>query len=135
MLWKEERTMTRKELEEYIETAYNTEPEHPWAPETDHTVFRRADSRKWFALVMEIPRSKLGIEGAGKICIVNLKCDRMMLGSFLLEDGIFPAWHMNKSHWLSADVSGNDERLKLLIDLSFELTAGKAGKTKEKNQK
>lgn len=117
--------MTRTQLEEYIQENYNTRPEHPWAPDSDHTVFRRADSRKWFAVVMEIPEAKLGIEGDGNICIVNLKCDPVMLGSFLREEGIYPAWHMNKTHWLSAAVDGDEERLRLLLDISYELTARK----------
>ncbi len=115
--------MNRQQLEEYITLNYNTQPEHPWAPETDHTVFRHAAGRKWFAVVMEIPKIKLGIKGEGNICIVNLKCDPMMLGSFLCEEGIYPAWHMNKTHWISVAAENVDaERLELLLDISYDLT-------------
>jgi len=117
--------MTREQLEAYIQENYNSDPEHPWAPESDHTVFRHTNNRKWFAVVMEISKSKLGIKEDGMICIVNLKCDPMMLGSFLCEEGIFPAWHMSKNHWLSAAAENDDERLKFLINESFNLTARK----------
>ncbi len=128
--------MTRSQLEEYIAETFNAEPEHPWAPDTDHTVFRHRDNRKWFAVVMEIPRGRLGLDGEGGICIVNLKCDPVMIGSLLCEDGMYPAWHMNKSHWISAaaDDCPDDERLKFLIDLSFDLTAEKQKRTKRKEQ-
>lgn len=117
--------MNRQQLESYIEEAYNANAEHPWAPESDHTVFRHRSNRKWFAVVMEIPKAKLGIGERGSMCIVNLKCDPLMVGSFLCEAGVFPAYHMNKTHWLSvAPNSGIDsDKLKLLIDISFELTA------------
>lgn len=122
--------MTRKQLEAYIQETYNAAPEHPWALDTMHTVFRHANNRKWFAVVMEVPKAKLGIEGEGTICIVNLKCDPMMIGSFLREEGIFPAWHMSKTHWISAAVEekGDDERLRFLIDVSYDLTAKKVSR-------
>jgi len=119
--------MTRTQLEEYIAETYNAEPEHPWAPDTDHTVFRHRDNRKWFAVVMEIEKDRLGIDGGGTICIVNLKCDPMMIGSLLCEDGIYPAWHMNKTHWMSAAVDGcpDEDKLRFLLDFSYDLTAKK----------
>ena len=51
-----ENRMYRKKLEKYISETYNADAEHPWAPETDHTVFRHS-----FAVIMEIPKAKLGI--------------------------------------------------------------------------
>ena len=119
--------MTRTQLEEYIAETYSAEPEHPWAPDTDHTVFRHRDNRKWFAVVMEIEKDRLGIDDDGTICIVNLKCDPMMIGSLLCEDGIYPAWHMNKTHWLSAMVDGcpDEDKLRFLLDFSYDLTAKK----------
>ena len=122
--------MTRSQLEEYIAETYNADPEHPWAPDSDNTVFRHSNNRKWFALVMEVPREKLGLTGSGKICIVNLKCDPVMIGSLLCEAGFFPAWHMSKTHWLSAAVDENtdESRIEFLLDYSFDLTAKKADK-------
>lgn len=119
--------MNRKQLEEYITETYNAKAEHPWAPDTMHTVFRHVNNRKWFAVVMEIPKTKLGINEDGMINIVNLKCDPIMTGSFLAEEGIFPAYHMSKTHWLSVAIDGraNEERLKLLLDISFDLTVKK----------
>ena len=46
------------------------------------------------------------------------------IGSFRMEPGIFPGWHMNKAHWLTVTLDGtvNDEKIKLLVDMSYELT-------------
>lgn len=126
--------MNRKQLEEYIQETYNAEAEHPWAPDTNHTIFRHQNNRKWFAAIMEIPKIRLGINEDGMICIVNLKCDPMMIGSFLCENGIYPAYHMNKTHWISVapDGGADEETLKFLLDLSFDLTAKKITKQKKK---
>ena len=73
---------------------------------------------------MEIPRGKLGLSGDKHIQVVNLKCDTRLIGSFRAEAGIFPGWHMNKAHWLTVALDGTveDEKLKFLVDMSYELT-------------
>ena len=65
-------------------------------------VFRHAGNRKWFALVMEVPRDKLGLAGTEKLDIVNFKCDPILIASLRGETGIFPAYHMNKASWITA---------------------------------
>ena len=56
--------------------------------------------------------------------MVNLKCDPILIGSFREEPGVFPAWHMNKAHWLSVALDGtaSDDSLMFLLDMSYELT-------------
>ena len=46
------------------------------------------------------------------------------IGSFRMEPGIFPGWHMNKAHWLTVALDGNvdDEKIQFLVDMSYELT-------------
>ena len=56
--------------------------------------------------------------------MVKLKYDTSLIGSFREESGIFPGWHMNKAHWLSVALDGavEDEKIKFLVDMSYELT-------------
>ena len=54
--------MNREELEAYILNHYSTEPDYPWADTPRAAVFRHANNRKWFALVMDVPRDKLGLQ-------------------------------------------------------------------------
>ena len=73
---------------------------------------------------MDIPRKNLGLIGEGEISIVNLKCDTRLIGSFRMEPGIFSGWHMNKARWLSVVLDGSveGEKIKFLVDMSYELT-------------
>lgn len=116
--------MTRTEIEEYIRDMYNTKAEYPWPKYPDNTVFRHESNRKWFALIMRVQKEKLGLPENGVADIINLKSDPLLIGSFLSEKGIFPAYHMNKNHWLSAalDGSADDELIKMLLDMSYEQT-------------
>lgn len=119
--------MTRAELEAYIGEYYNTDPDYPWEDTPDAAVFRHRGNRKWFALIMRVKREKLGLPGPGDIDIVNLKCGPIVMGSMLPEPGFFPAYHMSKAHWISAalDGSAGDEKIRLLLDMSFEMTGAK----------
>ena len=73
--------MNREELEAYIRNHYVAQPDYPWADTPRAAVFRHASNRKWFALVMEVPRDKLGLAGTEKLDIVNFKCDPILISS------------------------------------------------------
>ena len=119
--------MNREELEVYILNYYATQPDYPWADTPRAAVFRHAGNRKWFALVMEVPRDKLGLPGTEKFDIVNFKCDPILIASLRGETGIFPAYHMNKASWITAALDGSvpAETIELLLDVSYELTKPK----------
>ena len=90
-------------------------------------MFRHANNRKWFALMMEVPRGRLGLPGAEPLDIVNFKCDPILIASLRGETGIFPAYHMNKASWIAAALDGSVpvEMIELLLDVSYELTKPK----------
>ena len=119
--------MNREELEAYILEQYSTEPDYPWTDMPRAAVFRHAGNRKWFALVMEVPRDKLGLSGTELLDIVNFKCDPILIASLRGEAGIFPAYHMNKASWITAALDGSvpAETIGLLLDVSYELTKPK----------
>lgn len=97
-------------------------------------VFRHPNNKKWFAVIMDIPKNKIGLPSDDIISVVNLKSDPIMVGSLLRENGFYPAYHMTKSSWISVvlDGSADDEKIKMLLDMSFEATAVKL-KKKTKN--
>ena len=119
--------MNREELESYILNHYSTEADYPWADTPHAAVFRHVANRKWFALLMEVPRDKLGLAGTEKLDIVNFKCDPILISSLRGETGIFPAYHMNKASWITValDCSVPAETIELLLDVSYELTKPK----------
>lgn len=119
--------MTRRELKDFIYKTYNIIPDNPWLKSPSYEVFRHTDNKKWFAVIMDIPKSKLGINSDENISVVNLKCDTIMIGNMLSENGIYPAYHMNKSYWVTAalDGSADGETVKMLTRMSFKLTEKK----------
>ena len=119
--------MDRDVLQSYIEEIYGVAGERLFAKDPETCIFRHQSNRKWFAVVMEIPKVKLGAQADGNISVVNLKCDPRLIGSFRLEQGIYPAYHMSKAHWLTVVLDGTvaSDKLKFLLEMSHDLTKGR----------
>ena len=119
--------MNRQELEKYIVDTYGVKPEYPWSKYPTFAVFRQETNQKWFAVIMTIDKRKLGIKENGKIDVVNVKCEPNFAASTWEQQGIYPAYHMNKEHWLTVALDGSvlEENLKFLLALSFDLTDSK----------
>lgn len=126
--------MNKKELEKYIFEKYGIKGDFPFEDSDTAMVFRHGDNKKWFALVMRIPISKLGVLENRQVNVVNLKIVEEVLDMVWQEDGIFPAYHMNKNHWISVllDGSVDSETVKTLVDASFNATAKKMKKAKHR---
>ena len=76
-------------------------------------------------------RSKFGLDSDEVIDVVNLKLPTEMFGSFGAADGVYPAYHMNKLHWISVLLpDAPDDVVQFLVNVSFEAT--KAPKKKSK---
>lgn len=115
--------MNRDELRDYILQNYAAVSDFPWLSDPSYEVFRHESSRKWFGLVMEVPRNKLWLSGSEPMTIMNLKCEPLLIDALRTETGFYPAYHMNKEHWISAVLSTvEDDKLRFLIDMSWELT-------------
>lgn len=116
--------LSRENLDKYISETYGVACEYPWIQYPSFAVYRHGNNKKWFAVVMNLPKSKFGLNDESTVDVVNLKCDPIMTGSLHKEDGIYPAYHMNKSYWVSVFLDGSvdDEKLKWLLDISYDLT-------------
>lgn len=124
--------MNRAEFEHFILEHYDITPDYPWMKHPNFAVFRHSNNQKWFALVMDVQESKLGLPGASYINVVNLKCDPILIGSLRFEPGFFPAYHMNKDGWITVALDGSvpDEKIEMLLDMSYGMTTPKMRKQK-----
>lgn len=115
--------MTKNELFSFIANRYSADPEYPWEDDHVDAVFRHANNKKWFALYMEVDRGRLGLEGDGKASILNVKTGPLLQGSYIGNEGIFPAYHMNKTNWVTIVLEKIEQRqIEELLDISWNLT-------------
>ena len=123
--------MTKQQFLSYCLNTYGSSPDYPFDEDFETAVLRHADNRKWYAIVMHVSRHKFGLESDEVIDVVNLKLPTEMFGSFNAADGVYPAYHMNKLHWISVLLpDAPDEVIQFLVDVSFEAT-----KVKRKSRK
>ncbi len=117
----------REEIEKYINKKYDALQEYPWQDSPNHTTFKHKENKKWFALIMDVPYEKLKINKCGNANVINLKNIPEMIGSLRTIEGILPAYHMNKEHWITVLLDGTVPKEKVcdLIDISYDLTTKK----------
>lgn len=114
----------------YVRETYGDELEFLWE-NSSNAVWRRQDSRKWYAALLTIPRCKLGLEGEDAVEIIDLRIEPQAMAQTVDGKRFFPGWHMNKAHWYTVimDESVSTEALCARIDKSYAL-AGKGAPRK-----
>lgn len=120
----------RERIMEYVQNRYGTDPERLWAKYPNYVVYRQSASKKWFAIIMDIPRNRLGLDGDELVDVMDVKCGAIMVGSLLAQDGFVPAYHMSKGTWISVllDDTVPDEQIFLLLELSYDSVVPKRKK-------
>lgn len=136
---------------EYVKKKYGTEPEYLWMRYPDYAVFRHEDNRKWYGIIMDVEREKLGLGGAewpgapeevfesldlsgsDKVDILNVKVDDLILAQILVQqEGYLRGYHQASRSWVSILLDGTVplEEITGLIDMSYRVTASSAKKQK-----
>ena len=115
----------RKEIFEYVKKQYGTIPEYLWSSSPDSAVLRHHNG-KWYAVIMNVERSKLGLDGDDTVEIIDVKCDPEMTGMIIQTYGFLPGYHMNKQHWITILLDGTVGESKILdfLDMSYDLIDG-----------
>ena len=127
--------MTKQQFLKYCLNTCGTSPDYPFDEDFETAVLRHADNRKWYAIVMRVSRSKFGLDSDEVIDVVNLKLPTEMFGSFGAADGVYPAYHMNKLHWISVLLpDAPEDVVQFLTNVSFEATRAKPKRAKRCDQ-
>lgn len=81
----------REKVFDYVKTKYQSEIEYLWMRYPSYGAFRHKDNQKWYGIVMDIPRSKLGLPGDEIVDVLDIKLGDLFLMDLLLKrDGFFP---------------------------------------------
>ena len=125
----------KERILQYAQVHLGAEPEHLWAKFPRYAVLRHSENAKWFAVFLEFTGTRLGLERPESVDILDVKCGPLLAGSLLGVPGILPAYHMNKSNWVTLLLDGSlpEEEIIRLLELSYDLTkpaARRAGRSK-----
>ena len=114
-----------KRIMALLQEKYGNQLEYLWEKSPDTAVLRHEDNQKWYAILMRISWEKLDKGKEGEVEVVNLKNDQV--AEMLTLKGIYPAFHMNKSYWISVPLDDklSDQQIIDLIETSWGLTRKK----------
>ncbi len=107
-----------------IKEKYGDEPEFEWEKFPGYATFRNRDSKKWYGIIMNLDKSKLGESSTGEIEIIDVKLEPKEIEYLLKQDGFYPAYHMNKKSWITVILNNtvSDEKIMNLIEKSYSYT-------------
>ena len=90
---------------------YNVNPEFLWEKYPKFGVFRNKNN-KWFAVILNVDKSKVINNEYGEIEIINVKVDDLV-NKYQKEKGYALAYHMNKKSWITIilDDTCKDEKI------------------------
>lgn len=110
-----------KRLMDTVEKRYGSNLEFLWERFPKDAIYRNKTNNKWFALLVALDKSKIGLEGEGEIEIVVIKHDDA--SSVIDGDVILEGYHMNKKNWITVPLDDriSDEELFKLVENSYNL--------------
>ncbi len=116
--------ITREKVIAYLAETYAVQPEYPFKKFPNYCVFKHQRNHKWFALMMSIPQNKLYGTDSTEIEVIDVKINPKLGDILKTSPAYYPAYHMNKEHWLTVDLAALTD-FKPLSDLiadSYQLT-------------
>jgi len=110
----------------YVREKYRDELQFLWKRFPNNAIYRRMDNAKWYAALLTVQKTKLGLNGDETVEIIDLRGKPADIEA-LLDNGekYLPGYHMNKKHWFSICLNGSVpvEEIFHRIDASFVLAA------------
>ena len=125
--------MMRKELFSYVKKKYKADPEYLWSRFPDYAIFRHSDNKKWFGLVMNVKKEKLGLEGEDMVDILNVKLsDPLLVDMLIQQPGYMRGYHISRGNWVSILLDGSVpfEEICGWLNESYMTTASRQKKEK-----
>ena len=125
--------ISREDIFRYVKRKYGVEQDYPFRIAPTYPAMRHPDNRKWFAIIMDVPKNKLGISGEERVDVINVKLPDPLLADMLVQqEGFFRGYHISRGNWISILMDGTVPLKEICrwIDESFLSTASKQKKEK-----
>ena len=113
--------MNIEDFRDYCLSLPCAEENQPWTDPKSQMLATYTVGSKWFCLV-DFDKK-----------FINVKCDSETIVEMQSRyEGAFPAWHMNKEHWLGVRLESDmpDSVIKSLIQGGYNLIVGHLSKKK-----
>lgn len=120
-------TSLKQTVLDYAQNNYGTILQNPWNDENITLNKVCGKKQKWYGLVMCVKRKNIGEKDENlkeaAIDVMNVKAPPEEIEKIVDYRTVFPAYHMNKKHWITVLLSGNPnwQQVKELLDQSYQI--------------
>ena len=107
-----------KEVIKYVKEKYNDDLEYLWKRFPNNVILRNKENNKWYAALIALSESKLGIDSDKIIDIIDLRYQKDKISEIIDNKKVFKGYHMNKNSWITIrlDDSIKTEEIYKLIE-------------------
>ena len=103
-----------RELLETVRSQWGEELEFLWEDSPESAVLRRADTGKWYAVMMRLPKRKFGLADDSISEFILLRIPNEKRDTTLADRRFLSAFHMNKRTWFAIQLDGGVETAEIL---------------------
>lgn len=96
-----------KQTIQYAEQTHQDRLEFLWEKFSGNAVLRRSDNRKWYAVMLTVSKTKLGLGENESVEIIDLRGLPEEIEQLIDGKNYFPGYHMNKKHWYTICLDGS----------------------------
>jgi len=65
--------MTSEDVFAIVAKKYQTKPVYKWMKFPKYAVFEHENEGKWFGIIMNVEKSKIGLSGSGEVDVMDVK--------------------------------------------------------------
>ena len=103
-----------RELLETVRSQWGEELEFLWEDSPESAVLRRADTGKWYAVMMRLPKRKFGLADDSISEFILLRIPNEKRDTTLADRRFLSAFHMNKRTWFAIQLDGGVKTAEIL---------------------
>ena len=103
-----------RELLETVRSQWGEELEFLWEDSPESAVLRRADTGKWYAVMMRLPKRKFGLADDSISEFILLRIPNEKRDTTLADRRFLSAFHMNKRTWFAIQLDGHMKITEIL---------------------
>lgn len=108
---------------DFVKDTYGDQLEFLWKKFPKNAIWRRDDTKKWYAALLTVSKSKLGLESNDNVTVIDLRATPETVEKLVDNQKYFPGYHMNKKNWYTIILNDNisDEEIMKRITNSYSL--------------
>lgn len=92
---------------DYAKEKYASPAEYLWPKFPRNAICRRQDNQKWYFALLSVQGTKIGLDTDEIVELIDLRAPVAEVPDLLKQKNIYPAYHMNKKHWITIILDGS----------------------------